>query len=49
VTIPKSVRRERVAENAALFYVELSPDDMAKIDALDLGQRVGSDPDNFKF
>jgi len=49
VTIPKSVRRERVAENAALFDFELSSDDMARIDTLDRGQRVGSDPDNFKF
>ena len=45
----RDLRRERVAENAALFDFELSSDDMARIDTLDRGQRVGSDPDNFKF
>jgi diketogulonate reductase-like aldo/keto reductase len=49
VTIPKSVRRERLAENAELFDFELAPDDMAAIDALDRGERLGADPDNFSF
>ena len=49
VTIPKSVRRERLEENADLFEFELSADDLAKIDALDRGERVGADPDNFPF
>ena len=49
VTIPKSVRRERLEENANLFDFELTADDMAKIDALDRGERVGADPDNFPF
>jgi diketogulonate reductase-like aldo/keto reductase len=49
VTIPKSVRRERLAENADLFDFELSADEMAKVDALDRGERIGADPDHFTF
>ena len=49
VTIPKSVRRERIQENAGVFDFELSPDEVARIDALDQDQRVGPDPDNFAF
>ncbi|WP_438445202.1 aldo/keto reductase [Gorillibacterium sp. sgz5001074] len=49
VTIPKSVRPERQKENAEIFDFELSADDMAAIDALNLDQRIGPDPDNFNF
>jgi diketogulonate reductase-like aldo/keto reductase len=49
VTIPKSVHKDRIIANARLFDFELSKDDMAALDTLDIGQRVGFDPDNVYF
>lgn len=47
VTIPKSIRPERIAENAGIFDFALSPADMAKLDALNRDERCGPDPDRF--
>ena len=44
VTIPKSVRRERIAENADVYDFDLPEAEMQAIDALDRGQRLGPDP-----
>ncbi|HSV98171.1 MAG TPA: aldo/keto reductase [Spirochaetota bacterium] len=49
VTIPKSVHRERIAENARVFDFSLSIDDVELIDSFDRGERTGPDPDNFDF
>jgi diketogulonate reductase-like aldo/keto reductase len=49
VTIPKSVREHRIAENAQIFDFELSQDDMALIDGLNQNERFGADPDVFDF
>jgi diketogulonate reductase-like aldo/keto reductase len=49
VTIPKSIRAERIAENAKIFDFELLAEDMTKLDALNLNERSGPDPDNFNF
>ena len=49
IVFPKTVRRERMVENAAVFDFELSADDMATIAACDRDQRVGSHPLNTDF
>jgi len=45
IVIPKSATPSRIAENFDVFGFELTPDEMAAIDALDRGQRFGSHPD----
>ncbi|MGF7047732.1 diketogulonate reductase-like aldo/keto reductase [Paenibacillus sp. DS2015] len=49
VTIPKSVKEERMIENSNIFDFELSVEDMKQIEAINDNTRVGSDPDNFNF
>ena len=49
VTIPKSIRSNRIAENTQIFDFELSQADMNVLDALNEGKRVGPDPDSFDF
>jgi diketogulonate reductase-like aldo/keto reductase len=45
VVIPKSVTPSRIAENIDVFDVELAPDDVASITALNRDERTGPDPD----
>ncbi|NQX44197.1 aldo/keto reductase [Paenibacillus tritici] len=47
VTIPKSVKEERIIANADIFDFELSEDDISRINALNRDQRFGSHPDRF--
>ncbi len=46
-TIPKSVHPGRVRSNAQIFDFELSGPEMATIDGLDRGDRIGKHPDSF--
>lgn len=49
VTIPKSVRKDRIISNAQLFDFQISEEDMLEIDSLDKNYRVGAHPDTFDF
>jgi methylglyoxal/glyoxal reductase len=49
VTIPKSAKAERLAENAAIFDFTLSGDEMKAIEGLDRNHRSGADPHAFPF
>lgn len=49
VTIPKSITKERIEENAKIFDFELKSEDMELLNQLNRDQRFGPDPDNFDF
>ena len=49
ITIPKSVRRERMMQNADIFDFSLTNEEMALINEMNLEQRVGPNPDEFDF
>jgi len=49
VTIPKSTKRANIESNSQVFDFGLTDEQMAAIDALDQGRRIGPDPDNFDF
>ncbi|AVR45967.1 aldo/keto reductase [Christiangramia fulva] len=46
-TIPKSVHKKRIEENARVFDFELSKDEMELITSLDKEERTGAHPDKF--
>jgi 2,5-diketo-D-gluconate reductase A len=49
IVFPKSNSAQRMRENFDVFGFELAADDLAAIDSLDAGNRVGADPDAATF
>ena len=51
IVFPKSMHRERMEENFAIFDFELTEDELASIAALDKGEagRTGPNPDTFDY
>jgi 2,5-diketo-D-gluconate reductase A len=49
IVFPKSIKRERMEENFAIFDFELDESAMAALTALDRGERTGPNPDEFNY
>lgn len=51
IVFPKSMHRERMEENFAIFDFSLTPDQVAQISELDKGEagRIGPNPDQFDY
>jgi 2,5-diketo-D-gluconate reductase A len=44
IVIPRTIRKERMIENFELFDFSLTPEEIAVVDALENGGRIGPDP-----
>ncbi|HAX72333.1 MAG TPA: aldo/keto reductase [Firmicutes bacterium] len=49
ISIPKSIKPHRIAENFNIFDFEITDEDMLAIAELNTGERVGPDPDTITF
>lgn len=47
ITIPKSAKKDRIEANADIYDFDLTADEIASINALDKGERIGPHPDSF--
>jgi diketogulonate reductase-like aldo/keto reductase len=48
ITIPKSVTKERIIENADIFNFRLTDEDMNSLNGLNINERCGSDPASYE-
>ncbi|MGL5915373.1 MAG: aldo/keto reductase, partial [Culicoidibacterales bacterium] len=49
ILMPKSITPSRIKSNFDVFDFELTAADMASIDRLNTGERIGPDPDTIEF
>ncbi|WPP41678.1 aldo/keto reductase [Paenibacillus hunanensis] len=49
VVLTRSVKPERIADNANIFDFQLTIDEIDQLSALNKNERTGPDPDNFNF
>lgn len=49
IIIPKSVKKERLQENADIFDFALNEAEMQQMNEINTNERFGADPDNFDF
>jgi 2,5-diketo-D-gluconate reductase A len=49
IVFPKSIKRDRMEENFAIFDFELDESAMAALSGLDRGERTGPNPDDFNW
>ncbi len=49
IVFPKSAHPGRMAQNLDIFDFELTSDQMARVESLDRGRRIGPDPDDFNW
>ena len=49
INIPKSVHKDRIIQNSRIFDFTVTDEDMAEIFKLNIGKRVGADPETFTF
>ncbi|WP_128895542.1 aldo/keto reductase [Longirhabdus pacifica] len=49
ITIPKSVKFERIRDNANIFDFSLDEEDVKQIESMNIDKRNGPDPDHFDF
>ena len=49
IVIPKSSHKERIKENFDVLDFELTPEEIQQINALNIDERLGSNPDSFDF